>query len=109
MSKPIKKVESLYFKMTHTELQQNIADLANINGWKVQFWWRSFHSAPGFLDMVICRPPRLIMAEIKIPPDKVKPDQQEWIDIWKQMSNIEVYVWTPKEWLDDSIINILKR
>lgn len=105
----MRKIVTHLDKLTHQKLQQNIADLAKLNGWKVQFWWRSFHSAPGFLDMVICRPPRLIMAEVKIPPDKLTIEQQKWFDLWKQMKGVEVYVWTPEEWFNDSILEILKR
>lgn len=94
-------------KTTHKEFQQQVADLANYTGWKTQFWWRSFHSAPGFLDFVFLKPPRLIVSEIKIPPDKLSNAQQEWYDLWKQMPQVEVYIWTPNDW--EEIVKILSR
>lgn len=95
-------------KITHKDLQQNVATLAKHKGWRVQFWWRSFHSGKGFLDLVLARPPRLIFAEIKIPPDKLSKEQQEWYEIWGKYKNIERYVWLPEDWVSGNIEKILE-
>jgi len=94
-------------KWTHNSFQNEIVKFARLNGWKCQYWWKSYHSPKGYLDLVLVRYPRHIKAELKIPPDKVSPEQQEWIDVWKQFKDIEVYVWTPDQW--DEIIRILSR
>lgn len=96
-------------KITHKKYQQQVADLAKLNGWAVQFWWRSFHSAPGFLDLVLAHPlkKRVIFAEIKIPPDTLSKHQQEWFDVWGQIPFVERYVWKPDDW--DAIVEILSR
>ena len=95
-------------KWTHDSFQKEIVKVAKLYHWKVQYFWRNFHSPKGWLDLVLTKPEngRLIFAEIKIPPDDLKPEQQEWIDIWKQYKSVEVYVWRPDDW--DDIIKILE-
>ena len=82
-------------------------------GWLVYWTWSSVHSPAGFPDLVLCRPPRLIIAELKtqkaLPP---KGDQKQWLDALQQcaalgedvdlfMNPLEVYLWRP---FDEEII-----
>jgi hypothetical protein len=92
-------------KINHADYQWQIVKYAKLHGWKHQYWWRTFKSPKGWLDLVLARPPRLVMAEIKIPPDTIKPEQQEWIDMWKQYPLIECYIWLPDDW--DTVVKIL--
>lgn len=95
-------------KYNHTTFQNDIVKHAKMLGWKVQYFWRNFHSPKGWLDLVLVKPEsgRLIFAELKVPPDDVRPEQQEWIDIWEQYKWVEVYVWRPDDW--DMIFKILE-
>lgn len=43
------------------------------------------------------RPPRLLFAELKVPPDKVKPEQLVWLDLLARVPGSEVWTFTPDE------------
>jgi hypothetical protein len=76
--------------------------------------WRTPVAADGkgFLDLTIAREEggyltgRLIFAEVKIPPDKLRPDQVAWFNLLKATGKCEVYVWTPDDF--DKIVQILQ-
>ncbi len=87
-------------KITHADFQWQIVKYAKLCGWDYQYWWRTLKSPKGFLDLVLVRQPRLIFAEIKIPPDVLSKEQQKWFNIWKQMPQVEVYIWKPDDWND---------
>ena len=95
--------------MNHEDFLQSIAGvkrgLAPTLGWKCQWHWRSFHSPAGWPDLVMVRGKRVIVAELKIPPDKVTSAQAEWLQIWVDTEKAEVYVWTPDDF--DEIVEIL--
>jgi hypothetical protein len=94
-------------KVTHEQLQNMVVELAQRKGFKCQYWWKSYHSPKGFLDLVLAKPSRLIFIELKVEPDKLSKEQQEWFDILKQIPFIEVYVIYYKDW--DYLVNILSR
>ena len=67
-----------------------------------RFGYRSYHtrvsfgSAKGFPDLVLCRPPRLIFAELKSDKGTVKPEQQAWLDDLAAAGQ-EAHVWRPRD------------
>jgi hypothetical protein len=91
-------------KITHAKFQQMVVDLAKLNGWKVQYWWKSIRSPAGFPDLYCVKIPYQVFLELKIKPDKPKPAQLEWIEILRQLSNTKALVVYPDDW--DKIIQI---
>ena len=59
------------------------------------------------MDLTAVRPPRLILAEVKSPWDRLTPDQREWLAQLAQVPGIEVYLWYPKDW--QTIVQVLQR
>jgi hypothetical protein len=92
-------------KLTHQKFQWQVVKLAQLNGWKCQYWWKSIHSPAGFPDLYLCKPPFQVYLELKIPPDKPKPAQKEWIDLLNKLPNTKALVVYPDDW--DKIIQIL--
>jgi hypothetical protein len=76
-------------------------------GWLCYHVWNSRHSPAGFPDEVMVRPPRLVFAELKIPPDKPTVAQDVWLNTLAQLPGSEVFVWEPDEF--EEIIEVLKR
>jgi hypothetical protein len=61
----------------------------------------------GFLDTVLCRPPRLCFVELKVDGEKIKDkDQQDWFDLLSRCPGAETYVWHPADY--DDVERILK-
>jgi hypothetical protein len=99
------------------DFQQAVIDLARFMGWRVFHarpaltrrgrWLTPIQGDAGFPDLVLCRPPRLILAELKRVGGKISPKQQEWLDALHACAGVECYLWTPSDW--EAIINTLRR
>lgn len=83
--------------ITERELSAQVKQLAAVYGWTAYHTWTSVHSAPGFPDWVLVRPPRLIFAELKRERGKVTAAQQSWLDVLAQLPGVEVFVWRPSD------------
>jgi len=94
-----------------------VLDLAHLYGWVVAHFRpgmnrRGSWSTPvqgdgvGFPDLVLLRPPELIVAELKTNRGKVTREQAVWIDSFSACG-IESYVWRPAQF--DQISARLRR
>ena len=82
--------------ITEKQLREQIRDLCKVFGWKFYFTWTSIHSPKGLPDLILCKPPRLILAELKTEKGQVSPHQREWIDLLQEcQGNVECYIWRP--------------
>jgi hypothetical protein len=93
--------------ISEKELAENVRFLSASLGWKHYHTWNSIHSAKGFPDCCLVKPPRLLFVELKREAGKIATAQQEWLDAIKDCG-IETYVWRPTQWLDGTIERILK-
>ncbi len=81
--------------MTEKELQQSIMTAARGCGWLVHHQTVALYSAAGMPDLVLCRPPRLIIAELKSDKGTPTEAQQLWLDTLAQVPGVEVHLWRP--------------
>jgi hypothetical protein len=86
-----------------------VVDLARLRKWKVYHTHNSMHSPSGFPDLVLCRPPRLIFAELKTDRkgSHTTVDQEEWLAVLRLCayyrgagSGVEVFLWRPSDFDD---------
>jgi len=101
--------------MTEREFQQAVVQLARLTGWRVHHtrpaltrageWRTPIQGDAGFPDLVLCRPPRLIVAELKRNGARPTPQQQGWLDALSACAGVECYLWTPADW--DAIVRTL--
>ena len=94
-------------QVTETQLREQIRDLCKIIGWEFYFTWSSIHSPRGWPDLNLCKPPRLIFAELKREGKEPSPEQQKWIDLLSDVPGVEVYIWRPSD--IEGIADILRR
>lgn len=108
--------------MTEKQLQQHVLDLARLLGWRAYHTFDSRHSAAGFPDLVLIKPPRLLFVELKSDKGKLSSAQVEWINdllfvhfaLGQQLRGepkdvpVRVAVWTPQHWWSGEIDNVLK-
>lgn len=84
--------------ITEKYLRQQVIDAAHIFGWKSYFTWNSVHSPRGMPDLILCKPPRVIFAELKTEKGQVSPSQKEWIDLLAECGgNVECYLLRPAD------------
>ena len=60
-------------KQTEAQFQAVVIEYAELHGWRVYHTHDSRRSQPGFLDLTMVRPPRLIFAELKSEDGNPKP------------------------------------
>lgn len=103
-------------KVTEAEFLEQVLDAARI------FRWRTAHFRPsrtahgwrtavqgdgkGFPDLILTRPPRLVIAELKSAKGQVEHDQKEWINDLASCDGVEMYVWRPADL--DEVIAVLR-
>jgi hypothetical protein len=85
---------------TEKEWARVVVDYAHLQHWTAYHPWLSIRSTRGWPDWVLCRPPRLILAELKTRTGKVTPAQRNWLDLLAQVPGIETYLWRPADWPD---------
>ena len=89
-------------QMPEPDFRDAVCGWARHFGWLVYFTWTSIHSPAGFPDLVLCRPPRLIIAELKTQKAPApKGEQKLWLESLGLLGTIEVHLWRP---LDEELI-----
>lgn len=90
-------LQALYANETEAHYQGRIVHAAKLLGYRAYHTYDSYRSAPGFPDLVLAKPGRLIFVEVKTESGVVEPDQHWWINVLRS-SGQEVYVWKPSDW-----------
>lgn len=83
--------------MTEREFTRAVADLARLFGWERYHTHRSDFSPAGWPDEVLCRPPRLVVAELKSDKGKASEAQRRWLDLLAHVETVEPYLWRPAD------------
>lgn len=92
--------------MTERELQQLIVGRAKVLGW--QWWhispgqvragkWITASGSVGFPDLVLLRPPSMLMLELKRELGQMRPGQQEAIDALDKIDGVIARVVRPSD------------
>lgn len=80
--------------------------LARLRGWRCHHqrpartkssWRTAIAGSPGFVDLVLVRPPVLIFAELKTDQGRLSAAQRAWIEALG-CCGVEVYTWRPGDW-----------
>ena len=94
--------------------QAAVLELAAHHGWRRQHtrpartrrgWRTPLTGEAGFPDLVLVRPPRLILAECKTDRGQPSPEQRAWLEALTACG-LEVYVWRPRDF--DRIATLLR-
>ena len=89
-------------RVSEKALQQRIIDTATALKWKFYHTADSRRSVPGFPDLCLVRPPRLLFVELKSDKGRLTLEQQQWLDLLSKVPGVETCVWRPKD-LPDAI------
>lgn len=79
------------------DFRQQVVDYARLHGWQCWWVWRSDHSPKGWPDLVLAKPPRLVLAELKTERGTLSPAQSETIATLRECG-LTVFVWRPRDW-----------
>ena len=87
-------------RITEAQLLAGVRAMARHFGWLVYHTKWSIKSEPGYPDLTLVRPPRVIFAELKGQRGRLTPKQQEWADQLRACPDVEYHVWQPWAWTD---------
>lgn len=93
-------------EVTEREFLRQVSELARLFQWRVYHPWLSIHSERGWPDVALCRPPRLVLAELKREKGKTTPSQDEWLALLAGCPGVETYLWRPSDF--DRMAEILR-
>jgi hypothetical protein len=102
--------------VSEDDLLAFVIDLARQRGWLTYHTRFSRGSDAGFPDLVLLRPPRLVLAELKRDGKNPTPAQGQWLGELEQVAlalelehggraGLEVYIWRPAD--QDEIQRVL--
>lgn len=97
--------EVLWRDMSEKAWTKWVVSTAADFGWERYHPTLSVYSPRGWPDEALCRPPRLILAELKTMTGRVSPDQKKWLALLEQCPGVEVYLWRPCH--QDEVIRVL--
>lgn len=90
--------------LTEAQWSSLVLELARLGGWTLRYHtWISKRSSFGFPDWVLCKPPRLIFAELKSEVGKTTDDQEAWLAGLREVEAatnglVQAYVWRPSDY-----------
>jgi len=84
--------------ISEKDFMDSIVELARNTGWLVYHPYDSRRSEPGFPDLVMTKPKRLVIAEIKTEKGKTSPAQDKWLETLRTARGVKVKLWRPSDW-----------
>lgn len=86
---------------------QSVRKVARQLGWMEYHTYSSLKSTPGFPDLVLAKPNKMIIfAELKMPNGKMTDYQKQWEQVLRASAGCQYFLWKPKDW--DFIIEFLQ-
>ena len=81
--------------VSEKQFQAQILQLANLTGWLTYHVYDSRLSAAGFPDLVLCRPPLVLFAELKSEAGRLRPEQEAWLEALRGCGSVGARLWRP--------------
>jgi hypothetical protein len=96
------------------EWQRQVIQLAHLHGWRVAHFrsvcvarkdgstrWQTPVEADGegFPDLLLCKPGKIIVAELKRDDGRVSTEQREWLHTF-ELAGVAAYTWRPRDWAE---------
>lgn len=102
--------------LSERAFQRTVLRYAKACGWKAFHASRAMYKqgqwctpyggdGKGFPDLLLLRPPRLVVCELKTRTGTIRPEQREWLNLFRGIPYAEVYLWRPSDW--QAIVEIL--
>jgi hypothetical protein len=96
--------------LTESDWQRQVIDFARLHGWRVAHFrpglnrrgeWQTAvqGDGEGFPDLVLVKPGRCIVAELKSDIGRVSEEQRAWLRSF-EAAGVPAYTWKPKDWAE---------
>ena len=84
-------------RLTEKDFQRQVLDLAKLYRWHAYHPMLSKWSEPGWPDLAMVRPPRLVFAELKSERGQTTSHQERWLALLGACPGVETYLWRPSD------------
>jgi hypothetical protein len=91
---------------SETQFQAAIMRTAKLFGWLAYHPWLSVKSAPGWPDVTLVKPGRMLMFEVKSEKGRLTTTQAAWLEILNTVPGITARCVRPSDWGD--IVELLR-
>ncbi len=115
MTRPLTAEQVLDRAMLEDDLLNAVVQMAHVQRWLVYHIRNSKRGVTqgdrGFPDLVMARPPRLVIAELKREDEQLTVYQRRWFDAFQPIADakrIELYVWRPSDWRKGTVEEVLR-
>lgn len=95
-------------QMTEDELLAAVRQMATTFHWACYHTHDSRRSEAGFPDLVLCRPPRLVLVELKTQAGSATRDQIAWAGLLNACPQVEHYFFRPSHWSSGRVEEVLR-
>jgi hypothetical protein len=102
--------------ISEDDLLRHIVDLARLHHWLIHHcrpartatgWRTAITGHAGFPDLVLAKPGRLVVAELKSQTGRLSPEQDVWAGMLTLIPGVEAYLWRPADWLGGVVQRVL--
>ena len=90
-------------KLSEKQFLGMVIDFAKLKRFFVYHTHRSDRSVAGFPDLVLIRPPTIIVAELKVGRNRPTAEQNLWLNLFEECG-VPAYVWTPNDWQEIQMV-----
>ena len=94
--------------MREKTLQEAVEALLRLCGWLYVHVYEMRRTNPGFPDILAIRGERCVAIELKSARGALTPAQADWLDRFRGVPGVEVYVFRPADWHDGTIERTLR-
>lgn len=92
--------------VSERQLMDSVTRSAEALGWEWHHQFTSIHSKPGWPDLTLVRPGRLIFVEVKSQRGAVRSEQWPWLTLLAE-AGAETALWRPSDDRDGTIAAVL--
>ncbi len=93
-------------RISEKEFQKQVIDLARIYHWDYYHTFYSLKSQRGYPDLILIKPPNLLVVELKANYGKLSVFQEKWLKLFGDCG-VETYCWKPDNF--DEIVRRLSK
>lgn len=85
-------------RTTEQEFQETVLELAKWKRWPLAYHtFDSRRSAPGYPDLTLCKPGRLLFLELKSATGKPTPEQLAWLGCLETVTRVDAMLARPAD------------
>jgi hypothetical protein len=82
--------------VNETQWRADVKRLARSGGWAIYYTPYSLGATPGWPDLALVKPPRVVLAELKTRRGRVRAGQEDTAYLLERCERVEYHLWRPE-------------